>query len=375
MLIPSPISVPVQLSSGLTITGGNGCRIVAEDVVCTPTASNNPPTFDLTANVAPDAAGDQKLGPATVGSGGVDGTLPLTPTDGGNFTVDPTLGGYTSITLDPGPLVPGTKTTLTITGNPAPGFTDPGPITLPNDLGSGVTIVGVMSGKCEIEKATTVCTPTPGTDPTTWVLNISVAAEPDPGTLAPVVILPGDRTLTTSAAPGVDLTVRGAQTPACPTNNVVALANGDFEAPVGQPGAPDFVENSDTTVWQSTALDPGVTSDHLIEFWQNGGNVPKRQQRHADRRPERNPMGRTQRKSAKLRCTRTSTTIQERRCAGPSGTGPGRPPCRTVRTSCRSRSARPTQISAPERSGPDISDGPAEWVKHTGTYKVPEVKP
>jgi uncharacterized repeat protein (TIGR01451 family) len=372
VLNPGPIAVPLQLSAGLTVTAvPPGCVSSGQVVTCTPT-DGQLPTFALRVTVAIDADPVQTLGIATVPTGAV---LPLAPAPGTTLDVDPALSGYLSITMTTDALLAGTTTPLTIIGVPALDVSNPGLVTVPNDLGGGVSIVAAASAACTVGVSTTVCTPATDGTSTSWPLTVAVAANVQQGTLQlPVAALPGGRTLPLTADPGADLTTRAAATAACPSR-VVALGNGDFEAPVVAPGAGRMVDSGvpgqSTTVWQTTA------TDNLIEFWRNGGNV----QSANNNVPIAAQSGA---QWVELNANQQSALYQD------LPTTPGEQMRWSIWHRARATSVpngqdvMQVQIGRPGnvipavptgQTGPDISTGPAAWVKYTGIYVVPAGQP
>ncbi len=364
VLNPGPIAVPLQLAAGLTVTAvPPGCVISGPEVTCTPTDGQSP-TFPLQVTVAIDAAPVQVLASATVSTGAV---LPLAPAPGTTLDVDPALSGYQSITMTTDALLAGTRTPLTIVGAPAADVSNPGLMTISNDLGGGVSIVAADSPACTVGGSTTVCTPAVDGTSTSWPLTVAVSASAQQATLQlPVAALPGGRSLTLTADPGADLTIRATSTPAC-GGRVVALGNGDFEVPQVAAGAGRLVPNSGTTVWQTTATDKN------IEFWRNGGNV----QSANNNVPIAAQSGQ---QWVELNANEQSALYQD------VPTTSGEEMRWTIWHRARATSVpngqdvMQVQIGVPGnvvpviptgQTGPDISDGPTAWVKHTGIYVVP----
>ena len=369
---PGPISVPVQLAAGLAVTAvPPGCVMSAQLVTCTPT-DGQLPTFALGVTVAIDADPVQTLGTATVPTGAV---LPLAPAPGTTLDVDPALSGYQSIAMTTDALLAGTRTPLTIVGAPAVDVSNPGLMTLANDLGGGVSIVAADSPACTVGPSTTVCTPATDGTSTSWPLTVGVAPTAQQAILQhPVATLPGNRTLTVTADRGSDLTIRATATAACPSR-VVALGNGDFEAPVVQPGAGRMVDSGvpgqSVTVWQTTA------TDNLIEFWRNGGNAQSANNnvpivaQSGEQWVELN----ANQQSALYQDVPTTSGEQMRWSIWHRARATSVPNGQDVMQVQIGRPGNVVPAVPTGQTGPDISTGPAAWVRYTGTYVVPAGQP
>jgi RNA polymerase sigma factor (sigma-70 family) len=269
VLDPGPIIIPVGLTDGpgvnIDVTQlPTGCVLTADatpaTVTCSPSGDGGPVTFDLPVIIAPDATGGQLNSvvlpfpgdaptPVTMGAGGTGSTL----------TVNPKATGYQTITARIDGLNAGSDGSLTLVGTPSTGITNPGKVTVPLSLGSGVSVTA--SANCTMTLTSAVCSPAAAV--TTWKLSVHTASNALQATLKfPSLRLPGSTGLIPITT-GSDLTVRAAAT-SCGPN--AALPQGDFETPPVDPGAGKF-QSSSTTAWNTTE------PDQLIEFWRNGDGI------------------------------------------------------------------------------------------------------
>lgn len=167
------------------------------------------------------------------------------------------------------------------------------------------------------------------------------------------------------------MTVAAAQTPAsCPTP--LSLTNGDFEFPVVTAGA--GMNQPDSTAgigWKTTA------TDHLIEFWRNGGNVTGANGGVAISAQNGSQW-------VELNATQASTLYQV------LPTTPGQvmhwslwhraryvgiangQDVMQVRIAGTVAGLTSSAAQVPTgQAGTNISDGPNGWVRYSGTYTVP----
>jgi len=364
VLNAGPVQIPATLGHGVSVTsvatGDTGtCSVeVGGYFTCTP-KDENPLVVRLTVFVDPLLAGGA-LDTLTLPMPGVGTPLSVSL----KSVVVVNSGGYASISAGTSGLVAGKTGVLTLVGKPVASVADPGVVSLRNDLGSGVSIVGVSptsAAECDVGEILTQCRPLASGQATTWRLIIKVAATVVPGQLAsPIASLPNKISLATVKGPVTDFTIypapSGCRTPA-------ALINGDFEQPLVQKGSGKFLRNGTVGLgWRTTA------KDGFIEFWRrtappahSGGQFVELNANH---------VGALYQNVVTVPGQVMHWSIWHRGRAWPKSSGidtmevqigvPGDVLVPDVPD-------HPTNLQHPSW----ISDGSGAWAQHTGTYVVP----
>jgi len=342
-----------------------GCRKdpILTVVICTPTGAGTS-EFILTVSVKSAKTHDQTLAHATVPGG----TIQMVSDPSRPLIVEPSIR-FSTLTVAPSGLVAGQQGVLIVTGSRGSGVLDPGKITLPNDLGHGVGIIGVISGDCSVSSGTTVCTPTEA-KVSIWKLKVQVAPTAQQGDRLALPRITGtDGDYAVGKGPGTDLLIRGAPT-TC--QRPAMQSNGDFERPVVAPGAGAMVPESSGDGWHTPA------GNDVIGYWHNDGNVVEANAgvpiaaESGDQWVELNA---NQQSSLYQDVATTpgqvvhwSIAHQSRNVAGFEG---GKDVMQVeVGVPGQSLTAVEPDVATDPTNVTWISDGPA-WRSHTGTYLVP----